>query len=102
MHERRDQEKPVAASCEPAADGATERRICDTVTNSTVQLVARALLKQGQRGGLGDSRRLRVAIRDRVFDIIHKTGEYDIAKLVVSMSSTVPEWVSRVLEGNLR
>jgi hypothetical protein len=68
--------------------------VLDSVSNSIVQVVARALVREGHRGGLGDSRPLRAAIRNRVSQLASEMIDPDILTLVSMMSGSIPEWVS--------
>jgi hypothetical protein len=71
-----------------SANGIAAGRVADAVANSVVQNVATVLLKQGHKGGLGDSRALRGDIRDQVSAILLETGMHDIEKRSALMAAT--------------
>jgi hypothetical protein len=72
--------------------------IIDSATNSIMQRIAMTLKREGHPGGLGDSRRLRELVAHRVAALETEMVDADIATLISTMSESIPEWVSFVLE----
>jgi hypothetical protein len=71
--------------------------VFDSVTNTVVQRVALTLKRQRHLGGLGDSRRLRELVRERVSEFASDMIDINIATLLACVSgSTISEFAGRV------
>ena len=53
----------------------------DAITNSVMQDIAKSLVRQGCRGGLGDSRALRAAVREVIVRNVWKMANQTEGKM---------------------